>query len=88
MKPGIILGSLMHPEQREHFCDWLRANGINPNHIPMYARIISYGNRITYKQIRLRQHKYGGKVLALDADRETILDTKTTRIRVPFEAMK
>ena len=88
MKPGIILASPMSGVQREHFCNWLRANGINPNGIPLYARIISHGNRITYKQARLRQRRDGGKTIAIDANNDTIWDTKTTRIRVPFEPTK
>lgn len=88
MKPGIILASPMSPEQREQFCDWMRANGIDPYRVPMYARIICHGNRITYKQARMIQRKRGGKTVALDANRSIIWDTKTTRIRTSFKATK
>lgn len=88
MKPGIILASPMSPEQREKFCDWMRRQGIDPTRVPLYARIICHGNRITYKQARQVQRRRGGKTVALDANRQIIWDTKTKRIRFPFEAHK
>lgn len=78
----------MSPEQHDHFCKWLRKNGIDPNHIPRYTRIICHGNRITYKKFKVRQNRRGGKLLMLDSRWMTTWDTKTTRIRVPFEAIK
>lgn len=88
MKPGIILPFCMTEEERERFNRWLKANGINPNYIPLYARMISHGKRITFQRVIRKQKRSGGKRVVKAPDHMLATKTETKRIRVPFEAIR
>lgn len=88
MKPGFINTAKMTSDQIKPLIEWLRKNGIDPELMPRHQAIVSTGNRITYEVVKYRQDPYGGKQPVIGGDDFFARETKTTRIRVPFEPSK
>jgi hypothetical protein len=65
---------------RERLCDWLRLNGINPNHVPPYERPTYVDGKLT---LRMRLLDDNGKVQH-DPSRDGLLEhTVTLPLEVP-----
>jgi len=88
MKPGIINTEKMSPNQIGKLIDWLRANNIRPEQMPKHQKIVITGQRITYAQVKYEQRRRGGKRPVIGKDDFFQRETKTARIRVPYEAIR
>jgi hypothetical protein len=65
---------------RERLCEWLRLNGINPNHVPAYERPTYADGKLT---LRMRLLSADGKV-QLEPSGEGVLNhTVTVPVEVP-----
>lgn len=68
------------PPIRTQVCDWLRANGIEPNHVAADARASMVDGRVTLV-MKVRGPK-GGDVIAPEGDR-VLMETRTFPVTVP-----
>jgi hypothetical protein len=74
-KPG-----LGEPSARWQVCEWLRANGINPNHVPAYPNASMADGRLTLR-MKVRGPK-GGDVIEPEGG-DVLMETRTFPITVP-----
>jgi hypothetical protein len=68
------------PPIREQVCDWLRANGINPAHVPADARASMVDGKVTL--VMKVRGPNGRDVIAPDGD-SVLKETRTFPVTVP-----
>jgi hypothetical protein len=69
---------LFEDRHRDHICEWIRANGLDPGSIPAHSTVTVAGGTITYT-VWLKDDK--GK-LNLGPDRRPIAETRTSPLVV------
>lgn len=90
MKPQAINGEKLGYIHRRDIIRWLKANGIDPNLIPLHRPVIFTGNRLIFREVIQHQKRAGGKTVGMKRHPEHGWQFETrrrvVRVRVPFKA--
>lgn len=90
MKPQAINGTKLGFRHRADVIRWLKANGIDPNRIPLGRPLIFTGNRLIFHEAIQYQKRAGGKNFGMKRHPERGWEIETrrrvVRVRIPFKA--
>ena len=91
MKPTAFRGSNLNHETLQRICRWLKANGINPNRVPLDSAIKVTGSHVRVMVMHEKQIRTGGKrtkIVTRNAGLMVPVGWRTYRIRYDLKDMK